>query len=128
MKKLQLFIIIYCALLVSYTCAPDFLITSDVNSFYVDFDSSRQSALTVSKHDTPNKTSLSSKYFGHLYITGEVKTPEFQLDADIPDAPELYDHGMTLMSPSLEGPTVLMAHSPAVELFHFPSEAYRLRI
>jgi hypothetical protein len=128
MKKLQLFIIIYSVLVASYACAADFLITADINVFRMDFGSFCQSALKVTRHSGLDNTFLFSESFGQLYIAIDVETPEFQLDADITDAPELYDHGMTLISSALEGTPVLMAHSPTVELFHFPSEAYRLRI
>jgi hypothetical protein len=128
MKNLQVFIIIFSALLVSYTCVPDFLITANINSFYVDLDSSRQSVLTASKYDTPDKTILFSECSGHLYIFSDVGTPDIQLDADIPEAPELYDHAMTLMASALEETPILTAGCSATKLFHFPSEAYRLRI
>lgn len=128
MNKLQFFIIIFGALLVSYNCLTDFIITADGNSFYVDFDSSRQSVLTVSNQDTPNKSSLSSTHFGPLYTSGNVGTTEFQLDADVPEKSEIYDSGVALISSAFESTPILAAHAPAIELYHFPSEAYRLRI
>ena len=128
MKKLHLFIIFYSILLVVYTCVPEFLITADVNSFFVDFDSSRQSVLTVSKHDIPNKIFLPSEHFGRIFTSGDIGIPEFRLDADILEKLEIFKHGLTRMPSGYEGMPVLTEHSPALELFHFPSEAYRLRI
>ena len=128
MKKLHLFIIFYSILLVVYTCVPEFLITADVDSFFVDFDSSRQSVLTVSKHDVPNKIFLPSEHFGRIFSSSNIGTPEFHLEADILEKLEIFKHVLTQMPSNYEGMPVLTAHSPTLELFHFPSEAYRLRI
>jgi hypothetical protein len=128
MKKLQLFIIFYSVVLIVYTCVPEFLITTDVNSFFVDFDGSRQSVLTVSKHDIPNKIFLPSEHFGRIFTSGDIGTPKFHLDADLLEKSEIFNHGLAQIPSGYEGTPVLTAHSPALELFHFPSEAYRLRI
>ena len=128
MKKLHLFIIFYSILLVVYTCVPEFLITADVDSFFVDFDSSRQSVLTVSKHDVPNKIFLPSEHFGRIFSSSNIGTPDFLLEADILEKLEIFKHVLTQMPSNYEGMPVLTAHSPTLELFHFPSEAYRLRI
>ena len=128
MKKFQLFIIFYIVILSIYTCVPEFLITADVNSFFVDFDGSRQSVLTLSKHDIPNKIFLPSEHFSSIYTSGDIGIHEFHLDADILEKIEIFKHGLTPMPLGYEGIPVLSAHSPAMELFQFPSEAYRLRI
>ena len=128
MKKLQLVIVFYSVVLVVYTCVPEFLITADVNSFFVDFDGSRQSVLTVSKHDIPNKIFLPSEHFGRIFTSGDIGVPKLHLDADILEKLEIFKHGLTQMPSGYEGTPVLAAHSPAIELSHFPSEAYRLRI
>jgi|GEM_PF-4446461 hypothetical protein len=128
MKKLQLFIIIYSILVASYACAADFLITADFNGFCVDFGSMYQSALRVTRYNSPDKTFLFSERFGHFYISIEVGTPDFQSDIDIPEKSDIYDHEVTPMSSVVEGAPVLTARCPAKTLFLFPSEAYRLRI
>jgi hypothetical protein len=128
MKKLQLFIIIYSVLVASYACAADFLITADFNGFCVDFGCMYQSALRVTRYHSPDKTFLFSERFGHLYISVEVGTTDFQSDFDIPEKSDIYDHEVTLMSSLIEGAPVITARCPAKTLFLFPSEAYRLRI
>ncbi|MGA8180365.1 MAG: hypothetical protein WB792_09915 [Desulfobacterales bacterium] len=128
MKKLQLFIIIYSILVASYACAADFLITADFNGFCVDFGSMYQSALRVTRYNSPDKTFLFSERFGQFYISIEVGTPDFQSDIDIPEKSDIYDHEVTPMSSVVEGAPVLTARCPAKRLFLFPSEAYRLRI
>ena len=128
MKKLQFFIIIFSTVLVSYNCVQDFMITEDVNSYYVDFDSGRKSVLTVSNQDTQNKSSISSEYLLPLYISGNVGVAEFQLDADIPEKSDVFNYKVTLTSSDSKNTPVLVTHSSTIELFHFPSEAYRLRI
>ena len=128
MKKLQFFIIIFSTVLVSYNCVQDFMITADVNNYYVDFDSSRKSVLTVSNQDTQNKSAISSEYLLPLYISGNVGVSEFQLDADIPEKSDVFNYKVTLTSSDSKNTPVLVTHSSSIELFHFPSEAYRLRI
>jgi hypothetical protein len=128
MKKLQLFIIIFSVVLVSYNCVPDFMIKADVNSYYVDFDSNRQSVLTMSEQDAQNKSSISSKHFGPLYISGNDKVAEFQLEADIPEKSDVFNYEVMLTSSDFKRTPIFAAHSPATGLLHFPSEAYRLRI
>ena len=128
MKKFHLFIIFYIVILSVYTCIPEFLITADINSFFVDFDGGRQSVLTVLKHDIPNKIFLPSEHFGRIFTSGDIGIPEFHLDADILEKLEIFKHGLTQMPLDYEGMPVLTAHSPVLDLFHFPSEAYRLRI
>ena len=128
MKKLQLFIIIFSALLISYNCVPDFMITSDVNSYYVDFDSNRQSVLTMSEQDAPNNSFRSSDQFDPLYFSSNGKIAEFQLEADIPEKSDGSNHILMLTSSDFESTPILAAHSPEIGVLHFPSEAYRLRI
>jgi hypothetical protein len=128
MKKLQLFIIIYSVLVASCACAADFLITADFNSFCSDFGGMCQSALKVTRYNGSDKAFLFSERFGHLYISIEVGTPDFQSDIDIPERSDIYDHEVTLMSSVVECAPVLTARCPAKTLFLFPSEAYRLRI
>ena len=128
MKKLQFFIIIFSTVLVSYNCVQDFMITADVNNYYVDFDSSRKSVLTVSNQDTQNKSAISSEYLLPLYISGNVGVSEFQFDADIPEKSDVFNYKVTLISSDSKNTPVLVTHCSSIELFHFPSEAYRLRI
>jgi hypothetical protein len=128
MKKLQLFIIIYSVLVASCACAADFLITADFNGFCADFGCICQSGLRVARYTSPDKTFLFSERFGHVYISIEVGTPEFQSDIAIPEKSDIYDHGMTLMSLVVGGAPVLTAWCPAKALFLSTSEAYRLRI
>ena len=128
MKKLQFFIIIFSTVLVSYNCVQDFMITEDVNSYYVDFDSGRKSVLTVSNQDTQNKSAISSEYLLPLYISGNVGVSEFQFDADIPEKSDVFNYKVTLTSSDSKNTPLLVTHSSTIELFHFPSEAYRLRI
>ena len=128
MKKFHLFIIVYSIVLVAYTCIPEFLVTADVNSFFVDFDSSRQSVFTITNHHAPGKTAKLSAHFDCLYISSIGKTSKIYLDADLLEKSEVFNHGLTLTSLGYEGTPVLTEYSPAIVLSHFPSEAYRLRI
>jgi hypothetical protein len=129
MNKLQFIIIIFSALLISYNCVPDFMITSDVNSYYMDFDSNRQSVLTMSEQDAPNNSFRSSDQFDPLYFSGNDKIAEFQIEAGIPEKSDGSSYKLMLLTSSdFEDAPILATHSPAIELFHFPSEAYRLRI
>jgi hypothetical protein len=128
MKKLQLFIIIFSAVLVSYNCVPDLMITSDVNSYYVDFDSNRQSVLTISEQDAPNNSFRSSDQFDPFYFSSNGKIAEFQLEADIPEKSDGSNYNLMLTSSDFESTPILAAHNHEIGVLHFPSEAYRLRI
>lgn len=128
MKKLQLFIIIFSAVLVSYNCVPDLMITSDVNSYYVDFDSNRQSVLTMSEQDAPNNSFRSSDQFDPFYFSSNGKIAEFQPEADIPEKSDGSNYNLMLTSSDFESTPILAAHSPEIGVLHFSSEAYRLRI
>jgi hypothetical protein len=128
MNKLQFIIIFFIALLISYNCVPDFMITSDVNSYYVDFDSNRQSVLTMSEQDTPNNSFRSSDQFDPFYFASNGKIAEFQLEADIPEKSDGSNYNLMLISSDFESTPILAAHSPEIGVLHFSSEAYRLRI
>jgi hypothetical protein len=132
MKKLQLFIIISSVLLASYTCAGNFLIIPDVDSFCVDFDYSRQCAMTGANrsHNSPDLTFLIAECFDHPSFSVGDETADIQsdIDIDIPEGPEMNDLEVTLMSSAFEGFPVFTARCSAMEIFHFPPEAYRLRI
>ncbi|MEJ2657955.1 MAG: hypothetical protein P8012_12300 [Desulfobacterales bacterium] len=130
MKKLQLFIIISSVLLSSYAFGSDSLITDDINNFCVDFNYSRQSTTRAAKHHSPDKTFRFSKFFSYPYISTDIDITNVlsDTDIDIPDASEMSDHEVTLMSSALKESLISMVRCQAAALFCFPSEAYRLRI
>jgi hypothetical protein len=129
MNKLQFIIIIFSALLISYNCVPDFMIPSDVNSYYVDFDSNRQSVLTMSEQDAPNNSFRASDQFDPFFFSSNDRVAEFQLEADIPEKSDGSNYNLMLITSSeFESTSIIATHNPAIGVFHFPSEAYRLRI
>lgn len=130
MKKLQLFIIISTVLLASYAFGSDSLITDDVNNLCADFNYSRQSTTRSARHNSPDKTFRFSKFFSDSCISTDIDITDVQSDSDIdiPDASEMNDHEVTLVSSALEESLISMTRCQAAALFCFPSEAYRLRI
>ena len=130
MRKLQLFIIILSVLLASYACAADLLIKVDVNRGCVDFGRSFQGALWAARHNSPEKTFLFSELSGYPYMSVKAGSADIKLDTavDTPEDGKINNHGVTLSSRVVESAPILTVRCSRADAFHFPSEAFRLRI
>ena len=135
MKKLQLFILISSVLLASYAYPADFLITDDVNTFYVesDYNYNGRSELRAVEHASLDKPFLVLELFSYPYISSDVGIVDSQpdttdLDMDISEDSEINVPVITMMLSDFEGTPLLTVRCPAAGLFRFPLDAYRLRI
>ena len=133
MKKLQLFILISSVLLASYAYPADFLITDDINSFYVDSDCNGQSELTAVKHGSLDKPLLILEFFRYPYISSDVgivdtRPDTIDIDMDISEESKINVPVVIMMLSDFEGTPVLTVRRPGAGLFRFPLDAYRLRI
>ena len=132
MKKLQLFTIISSVLLASYACAADFSIVPDVDIFYVDLECSRHCAMTAANesNNRSDQPFLIGECFGHPSLSAGDETTNIQSDTDIdtPEGPEINDLEAMLPLSAIGEFPVFTARCSAMEVFHFPPEASRLRI
>jgi hypothetical protein len=132
MKKLQLIIIISTVLLASYAFPAGFAIKDDVDSFCKDH-SSRHGDMSTIKQGCRDKFLFSSAFFNRPTLSAgagivDIQSDNAETDIDLPEESKINDHGSTLISSPFEDASVLAERCPAVTLFCFPLEAYRLRI
>ena len=132
MKKLQLIIIISTVLLASYAFTADFAIKDDLDSFCKDH-SSRHGDMSIIKQGCLGKFLFTSAFFDRPTLSTDAGIVDIQsdnaaTDIDLPEESKINDHGLTMMSSPFEDASVLAERCPAVALFCFPLEAYRLRI